>query len=1028
MELIPHIQVKIPELVPLPLGTASGTSIRNELTEQPVVYFVGTVMPDAGEYFWCRQLLEGCRLKMFAIPASADHSALFRLWQPDAAPELPAMQQSEYIELPPIRDFGELSNSGSYASIRAQFLEDVRKLQKLAYHYVGDQYKRQIEVFYNKLKCPSDDLVEHILPLYCETRFQIHQLVHQLNACLSASVEQKEYIASLLHDCLNGIDHCPAGVHSRFANSFLDLKATQAGLDGKLYKIRSDLFHRFVTSFLFQKQREGKLSICEGMEIHWFNALHNLYCERVSLEPIVDPRAPSNIDARVIRQFLSSAKLCVTAYTILSEMSAQWSDQLSMILHQQGVREWETEPIDPACFTADITQALHNQLFRPVNHLLKAPPSQMLGLNAIAEADDEGYYRLNRHREKLMAWVTSHFYGSSATVFAVIHSDPRSCTCIGTNSQLFFWVFDHSPGLSANQACILQADNHTTLTLDHLANVDFSTWPKQTSHALLTQAMAQTNCPEEIADFFQGSATAAQLRKIPRPLKQALAHQVSEKLARNPVTFKERLSRSICQSVVRSSSRPDLSTLHWLLETPLLESVLLGLYQRQVYNVSLTRVLNSWQISSFCPQSLNTLLTPKDCRRLCHQAYTLNQGQTVLNFLLTGCCDSLTFTPASGRANYLCFFARNGILSGIRYLLRLQFTDVNGKDSSGWTPLATAARFGNVQCLEALLAVDGIQVNVKSSGCNALTAAAAAGHVDCVRVLLSRNDVKVNAVNAKGDTALNLAAVYGHAECVEALLTAKGIRVNANTGFQRRTPLYSAVKGGYLNCVRLLLNADGIKVNRRNVFETTPLHVAASKGYDNCMAALLGARGIDVNAVEIEGHTPLHFAALRDRPACISLLLQAKDIRVNPKNNRFSTPLHFAAEKPSAECLRELIKAKGININERNERGWTPLHCAISLGHIDAVKALLCEPSLRVNKRTMFMLRTPLIVAMDFRRPECVMLLLEHERTHLNKLDVTLNTALSLARKYEMTQIASLLEADTRLSRPVDRVLKMIGR
>lgn len=1018
------------ELVPLPLRTASGTSIRNKLTEQPVVYFVGTLMPDAGDSFWCRQLLEGCRLKMPTIPASAAHPVLFLPWQPDAAPELTATQQSEYIELPPIRDFGELSDSGSYVSIRAQFLEDVRKLQKLAYHYVGDQYKRQIEVFYNKLRCPTDDLVDHILPLYCETRFQIHQLVHQLNACLSASVEQKEYIASLLHDCLNGIDHCPAGVHSRFASSFLDLKATQAGLDGKLYKIRSDLFHRFVTSFLFQQQREGKLSICEGMEIHWFNALHNLYCDSVSLQPIVDPRAPTNIDARVIRQFLSSAKLSVTAHTILCEMSAQWSDQLSIILHQQGVREWETELIDPACFTADITQTLHNQLFRPVNHLLKAPPSQALGLNTIAEEDGEGYYRLNRHREKLLAWVTSHFYGPSATVFAVIYSDSRSCTCIGTNNQLFFWVFDHSPGLSANQACTFEADNHTTLTLGHLANVDFSTWPKQTSHALLTQAMAQTDCPEEIADFFQGSASGAQLRKIPRPVKQALAHQVSEKLARNPVTFKETLSRSICQAVFRSSPRPDLSTLYWLLETPLLESVLLGLQRRQGNIVSLTKVLNSWQISSFCRQSLSTLLTVKDCRRLFHQAYTLNQGQTVLNFLLTGRCDSLAFTPGSGgRADYLCFFARNGILSGIQYLLRLPFTDVNSKDSSGWMPLATAARFGNVQCLEALLAVDGIQVNAKTNrGSNALTAAAAAGHVACVRVLLSRSDVEVNAVNVKGDTALNLAAVYGHAECVEVLLRAKGIRVNANTGFQRQTPLYSAVKGGHLNCVRLLLNANGIKVNRRNAYHSTPLHVAASKGHDNCIAALLGARGINVNAVEIAGHTPLHCAALHDRPACISVLLQAKDIRVNPKNNRFTTPLHLAAQKPSAECLRELVKARGIDINERNEHGWTPLHCAISLGHTDAVKALLCEPSLRVNKRTMFMLRTPLIVAMDFCRPECVLLLLEHERTRLNKLDLTLNTALSLARKYEMTQIASLLEADNRLSRPVDRVLKMIGR
>ena len=74
------------------------------------------------------------------------------------------------------------------------------------------------------------------------------------------------------------------------------------------------------------------------------------------------------------------------------------------------------------------------------------------------------------------------------------------------------------------------------------------------------------------------------------------------------------------------------------------------------------------------------------------------------------------------------------------------------------------------------------------------------------------------------------------------------------------------------------------------------------------------------------------------------------------------------------------------------------------------------------------MLRTPLIIGIDFDRTECVKLLLEHERTSLNKLDITLNTALTLARKYNMTQIITALEEDARLCKPIDRVLKMIGR
>lgn len=965
---------------------------------------------------------------MLPVPASAVHSRLFRPWQPDVAPEPTATQQSDYIELPTVSSFQDLSISDAYVEIRAQFLKDVRRLQRLAHHYVGDQYNQQMKVFYNKLMRPPDDLAEHMLPLYRETRFQIHQLVHQLDTCQNASAEQKEYIASLLHDCLNGIDHCPAGIHSRFTNSFLDLKATQAGLDGKLFRIRNDLFHEFITAFLFQKQREGTVHIPEGMEIHWFNALHNLYCDCVGLQPIVDPRAPANLAARLVRQFMSSAKLSVTEYTILREMSAQWSDQLSTILYQQGVHAWETAVIDPAWITSDIIQTLENELFRPVNHLLKTSPSQTLGLNAIAEENADGNYRLNRHREKLLGWVTDHFYGPAATVFAVIYSGSHSCTCIGSINQLFYWVFDHNPGLSAKQACTFQADNHTTLTLAHLTNVDFSTWPQRTSHALLTQAMAQTDSPEEIADFFQGRATSAQLRKVPWPVNLALAHQVTDKLARKPVTFKERLSRSICQAVVRSSPRPELSTLRWLLDTPLLEPVLFDLYRERKNIVSLTKLLNSWQISSFGPQSLNTLLTVKDCRRLFHQAYTLDQGQTALNLLLTGRCDSLAHDPGLGKADYLCFFARHGILSGVHYLLRLPFTDVNSNDSFGWTPLATAARFGNTQCLEALLAVEGAQVNAKTNGgCTALTAAVSFSHVACVRILLNSNDLQVNAVDVEGNAALNYAAIYGHAECIEALLTAKDIRINIRD-CRRQTPLLSAAEGGHLNCVRLLLNADGIKVNRRNLLARTPLHVATLSGHDDCIAALLGAPGINVNARDIDGHTPLHLAVFQDRPECIRMLLRATKIKVNLENDRYCTPLHLAARKPNSDSLRALLMAKGIDVNKRNDDGWTPLHCAVSLGHTDCVKALLCEPSLRVNKVTWCMLRTPLIVAMDYNRPECIPLLLEHERTRLNRFDITFNTALSLARKYKMTEIISLLEADARPCRPVDRVLKMLGR
>ena len=1053
----------------------------------------------------------------------------------------------------------------SFAQIRTQFLKDIRKLQRLAIHFVGDQYTHPMNVFYHKLEQPPEDLIDHILPLYRETRFQIHQLVNQLSIDQNSRAEQKEYIASLLHDCLNGIDQCPAGVHSRFANSFLDLKATRAGLNGKLYKIRNDLLHDFVTSFLFQTQREGMLHIPEGMEIHWFNGLHNLYCECVALQPIIDPSAPTGLAAEFVTQFLSSAELSVTAYTILRKMSAQWSDQLSMILYQQGVRAWETDDIDPARITTDITQALENKLFRPVNHLLNTSTSQALDLHTIAEENDDGYYRLNRHREKLLGWLTNYFYGPATSVFAVIYSDSQSCTCIGSINQLFFWVFDHNPGLSAKQPCTFQSDNHTTLTLAHLTNVDFSTWPMKTSHALLTQAMGQTDSPKEISDFFLGRATTVQLAKMPRPVLEALAHQMSEKLAHKPATFQKRLSRRIGKVLVRQSPKPPLKTLHWLLDTPLLEPVLFELYRAQQDITPLTGLLSSWQISGFCWQSLAALLTQQDCHRLFQQAFALKQGQTVCQLMLTGRCNSLAWHPRYGRADYLCLFARHGILPGLLYLLELPDTDVNGRNCHGWSPLAAAARFGNTQCLEALLAEPGIDVNARTDsgntallkavvrghvacvrallradgikpdladhnnwtplqiaikqghhqclaallpfctsqlndknplghpplasaaleghtecvkllvrtagvqlnlttydGCTPLLCAAGKGHADCVKILLTvrstwvnepnhlgftplhaaaeqghdqcimallrRRDLKVNILNREGYTPLNCAAIFGHTRCIELLLSAKRIRINMNMGPENQTPLFSAARGGHVDCVRLLLNAKGIKVNRRNVHDSTPLHVAALYGHSNCMEALLGAATVNVNAREHDGHTPLHFATLQDRPECIRTLLQAKHLNVNQKNIRRCTPLHLAARKPYADSLWALLEAKGININERNDDGWTPLHCAISRGNTDCVRALLGQPGINVNKRTWFLLRTPLIVGINFDRTECVKLLLEHERTSLNRLDMTLNTALSLARKYDMTEIITVLEEDARLCQPIDRVLKMIGR
>ncbi len=188
---------------------------------------------------------------------------LFQAWQPplSAKPACSREHPPDYIQLPAVRDYPALTNEELFPAIQAQFLSDIQKLRRLAHNFVHKQYDDGINAFHNMLKAPPNNLHGHLLPLYRETRYQIHQLVATLENHKHMSSAQSDYIASRLHDCLNDIENCPAGVHSRFANSFINLEAAQGGLDGILFHARQELLHQSIASFLFQQQRQFLVDI-----------------------------------------------------------------------------------------------------------------------------------------------------------------------------------------------------------------------------------------------------------------------------------------------------------------------------------------------------------------------------------------------------------------------------------------------------------------------------------------------------------------------------------------------------------------------------------------------------------------------------------------------------------------------------------------------------------------------------------------------------------------------------------------------
>ena len=885
---------------------------------------------------------------------TAIYPRLFQTWRPCASPGQPTEHSSDYIELPAVSSYEALARHETFPAIQTQFLGDIQKLRHLAHNFVEQKYDGHIDSFRNRLKTPPEDLrgQDHLLPLYRETRFQIRQLVMALENQQHASADQQAYIAARLHDCLNDIDQCPAGVHSRFANCFINLAADRAGLAGRLFQVRQQLFHEFIASFLFVQQREGLMDIPSGMEVHWFNSLHNLHCDALALLSIADPRAPTTLCGGLIERFLAEVNLSVNACAILRKFSSQWSDLLSTTLHELGIAAWETDTIAPAEITADRTAALNSKLFEPVNHLLKTTGKQSLDLWTMVEENDDGSYRLDRYREKLLAWMSIHFCGPAATVFAVIPAAGAPCQYIATIGELFFWVSAHSPSLHAGQPCTFDTNNHTTLTLAHLTTIDFTTWPDNTSHALLTQAMQQTDDAEDIASFFLHHNISAQLIKTPQPVVQKLSHQLTEKLAHNPGDFQKRLCRCVCDQL--AEQRPVSSqALHWLMGTPLLEPVLSAVYrQTDMDTRPFTQHLATWHICGFTQENLNKLLTRTDCQRLFGQALDLGQAQILSSLLSTGHCDQQYCLLNNKGKNLLAFFACKGILPGLKYLLQFLATDVNRLSPHGTPPLGCAAQFGHLDCLKALLAVAGIRVNQRNSeGRTALHLAVYFDFADCVRALLAAKGIQINAKTNSGWRAIDLAARHGRRQCLEALLESGVSGINDKNPFGY-TPLASAARSNHADCVKVLLGVPGILVNIENNEGWTPLLCAITFAYVDCVRTLLTSESVEVNAIASAGWTPLCCAARFGQTECLKILLDKEGIEVNLRNGDNLSPLDNSVLFGHAECTSALLATPGCRVNDRGPEGETPLCSAARNGFEACVRALLLADDIQVNAIT----------------------------------------------------------------------------
>jgi ankyrin repeat protein len=238
---------------------------------------------------------------------------------------------------------------------------------------------------------------------------------------------------------------------------------------------------------------------------------------------------------------------------------------------------------------------------------------------------------------------------------------------------------------------------------------------------------------------------------------------------------------------------------------------------------------------------------------------------------------------------------------------------------------------------------------VDKNGWNLLHHAAKEGNVDLVDLLMASDDTKIDTGNKKGSTPLMIAAFYNQSDVVDKLL-AGGASID-QADRRGRTPLIIAAEKNHAEITGQLL-AKGANVNAEVTTGQdqgyTPLIIAAEKNHAEITGQLL-AKGANVNAEvttgQDQGYTPLMIAAKKGHAVVAEqLLAKGADVNTartkNKKGGNGETALILAAANGHEAVVGQLLVG-GASIDQADQDGITPLHLASSIGHEAVVEQLL---------------------------------------------------------------------------------------
>lgn len=339
----------------------------------------------------------------------------------------------------------------------------------------------------------------------------------------------------------------------------------------------------------------------------------------------------------------------------------------------------------------------------------------------------------------------------------------------------------------------------------------------------------------------------------------------------------------------------------------------------------------------------------------------------------------------------------------INRLLANPKAKINIPDTYQEQPIHIAARYGDLESLEALYKRGALLNATTEQGTTPLLIAMELGHLDIVKFLIEHG-VKVDPVyffhrvplniinylikqgldiNAQvnggnptlaQDNALLFAVRRDDLETVEYLLS-RGARIDV-TDYMGRTPLILAVQKGNLDIVKYLLDHGSTLDEKTPIDEYNAAFHAVIKGQLSVLKYLV-ERKADLMVTDPKlGGSLLHWAAQLNHIEIFQFLLE-KNVPIDTCNNKGVSPLFLAIQSRNQGMIVLLVESKA-NINRfAVDEETTPLSMALSTKDLTLIRYLV-EQKADINAKSKSGM-SPVVIASGLHHVDMVKYLIEQK-------------------------------------------------